>query len=270
MDGTLIGNDSLVSETSAGIISDLSREGALITVATARTPATVEPLLKNTYTSIPAIVMTGAAMWDRTNRRYIDVRALPSDSVTALLDSFGRHGISPFVYTLSSGANITVFHTRSLSRQEENFYMERSGLRLKEFRFVNSLKPSEIGDSPILMLGIGPDENIMTLAGELRRTGRLSISAFHDIFNHDIAYIEVFGLGVSKASAVTRLKEMTDAESVTVYGDNLNDLTMFDIADEAVAVENAFPEVREKANRVIGSNSASSVALDIKEHYKAC
>ncbi len=101
MDGTLLGNDSLVSETSAGIISDLSREGALITVATARTPATVEPLLKNTYTSIPAIVMTGAAMWDRTNRRYIDVRALPSDSVTALLDSFGRHGISPFVYTLS-------------------------------------------------------------------------------------------------------------------------------------------------------------------------
>ena len=65
MDGTLLGSDSRVSEFTAETISRLSRQGALITVATARTPATVVPLLAETYTSVPAIVMTGAALWIR-------------------------------------------------------------------------------------------------------------------------------------------------------------------------------------------------------------
>ncbi|MDE5554439.1 MAG: HAD hydrolase family protein, partial [Muribaculaceae bacterium] len=65
MDGTLLGGDSMVSSETAAIISDLTRRGALITVATARTPATVVPLLADTLTTPPAIVMTGAAMWLR-------------------------------------------------------------------------------------------------------------------------------------------------------------------------------------------------------------
>ena len=59
MDGTLLGTDSRVSCETAEIVSGLSRCGTAITVATARTPATVDVLLEDTYTSIPAIVMTG-------------------------------------------------------------------------------------------------------------------------------------------------------------------------------------------------------------------
>lgn len=46
MDGTLLGDDGLVPAESARIISELSHAGAMISVATARTPATVEKLLK--------------------------------------------------------------------------------------------------------------------------------------------------------------------------------------------------------------------------------
>ena len=69
MDGTLLGRDSRVSAASAEIISDLSRRGALITVATARTAATVVPLLSSTFTLPPAIVMTGVAFWNRSINR---------------------------------------------------------------------------------------------------------------------------------------------------------------------------------------------------------
>ena len=72
MDGTLLDNNSLVSPGTAAIISELSRHRVLITVATARTPATVDPLLANTYTRCPAIVMTGAAMWDRETRSLVN------------------------------------------------------------------------------------------------------------------------------------------------------------------------------------------------------
>ena len=74
MDGTLLAPDSRVSSESAQLITELSKQGALITVATARTPATVEPLLEDTYTSLPAIVMTGASLWDRRSKTYLRPR----------------------------------------------------------------------------------------------------------------------------------------------------------------------------------------------------
>lgn len=88
LDGTLLGPDSRVSGESARIITDLSRRGALITVATARTPATVEPLLHDTLTTIPAIVLTGASMWDRSRRVYLDPMTLAAGSADSLKPHF--------------------------------------------------------------------------------------------------------------------------------------------------------------------------------------
>ena len=50
LDGTLLDGCSQVSQRSAAIISELSRKGVMISVATARTPATVRPLLAQTHT----------------------------------------------------------------------------------------------------------------------------------------------------------------------------------------------------------------------------
>lgn len=83
MDGTLLGSDSRVSEFSASTISELTRRGALITVATARTPATVVPLLASTGTTPPAIVMTGTAYWLRDEARFDKVCFVPRDDVEA-------------------------------------------------------------------------------------------------------------------------------------------------------------------------------------------
>ena len=45
LDGTLLSSDSVVSVRSVDIINELIERGAMITVATARTPATVANLL---------------------------------------------------------------------------------------------------------------------------------------------------------------------------------------------------------------------------------
>ena len=76
LDGTLLGADSRVSQRSTAILNELVRRGVMFTCATARTPATVQPLLSGIRQSVftdaegmqrplPAIVMTGAGMWNR-------------------------------------------------------------------------------------------------------------------------------------------------------------------------------------------------------------
>lgn len=264
LDGTLLGTDSEVSEESAEIISGLSRRGALITVATARTPATVEPLLRRTFTSIPAIVMTGAALWDRERQAYTDTVMVDPDIIPDIIQMYAAAGVSPFHYQIpSDGSVMRVYHSSDLTRCERRFVDDRLHLKLKKFVFTSAGELALPYPDTVLIFAMGPHEKLAPVADKLSREPRCSFSFYNDIFNRDLSYIEIFGAGVSKASAISRLARKLGAEKITVYGDNLNDLPMMRIADESVAVANAVDEVRRIADRTIGPNSESSVARDI-------
>ena len=47
---------------------------------------------------------------------------------------------------------------------------------------------------------------------------------------------------------------------IVAFGDGKNDMDMFEIADEAYAVENAVDELKAIATDVIGSNDSDAVA----------
>lgn len=265
MDGTLLGRDSQVSARSAGIISDLSARGAMITVATARTAATVDPLLSSTVTNVPAIVMTGAARWLRDRREYDNVSFIPEKDLCEIFEVCGKYDIHPFVYALETRSFQRVFHDgERLSLQEENFVAERRNLPLKHFE-LNCR--ADANSAIMLCYAMGYHERLFAAAAELRRRGDLAVSCYYDIFNHEIAHLEIFAPGVSKAAAVSALKQSTGAERLVVFGDNLNDIPMLEVADYAVAVENAFDEVKQVADRVIGPNTADSVAEFIKTDF---
>lgn len=266
MDGTLLGSDSLVSSRSAAIISDLTNRGALITVATARTPATVVPLLSSTLTTPPAIVMTGAAMWMRDPGCFSAAHFIPETDLEQIEYICGEYGLSPFVYTMDSPAFLSVYHSGSrLSEYEQSFYEVRKNLKLKRF-YLNCKVPDN--KQVVLCYAIGRHEQIFAAYEQLRQRADLSLSCYYDIFNHDVAHLEMFAWGVSKAAAVAALKEKIQARRVVVFGDNINDLPMMKVADYAVAVDNAFEEVKQCADIVIGPNTADSVARFIRDDFE--
>lgn len=268
LDGTLLGSDSRVSERSAAIISELSRDGALITVATARTPATVVPLLAGTFTRPDAIVMTGAATWNRRKNSFGTVCYMPEADVTAGLDICRLMDVHPFVYTMGAdNRQLDVYHgAPAMNKAEEKFYLERRHLSLKHFHIGTALPPHSLPRT-MLFFAAGERAKVETVAEALREHTECSVSCYPDIFNHSVANLEVFAPGVSKAAAVLALKRRVGADRLVVFGDNLNDLPMLAVADVAVAVENAFPEVKEKADIVIGPNYTDSVANFILHDY---
>lgn len=264
MDGTLLNPDSRISGRTASIITELSRRGVLFTVATARTPATVEPLLSATVTLPPAIVMTGAAMWDRVRHAYIDTHFIPAETAASIVGACAAHGIRPFSYTLDSTGIIRTYYNGRSSRREQKFIDERAHLPLKRFEINPAGDAATSYPDTVLIFALGSPDRIYPLADELREQCRCSVSSYPDIFNRDSAFLEVFAPGVSKASAVEKLKRMTGADRLTVFGDNINDLPMMAVADVAVAVGNALPEVKAAADIVIGSNRDDAVALYVE------
>ena len=268
LDGTLLDADSKVDPITAQILSRLAEEGVMFTPATARTPATVHPLLHSVgqsyYTDnqgerrpIPAIVMTGGALWDRTARRFESCTLIPADDAQKIVDTFAHEALRPFIYCLSGDCFLNVYHPLAMSRRENAFYQERRHLELKRFHLDQN--PSSL-TSVALFFAIGPVKAIKQASHTLSEVTDCATAWYPDVIMPDTGLIDIYAPGVSKALAVKQMAKRVDASEVVVFGDNLNDLPMMGVATEAVAVDNALPQVKAAADTVIGPNTARSVA----------
>lgn len=266
MDGTLLGSDSRVSSRSAEMLSELCAAGAMFTVATARTAATVRPLLAGIDMNLPAIVMTGAARWDFSNEKYRDVQFMPEKSLSEASESCAAFGVFPFIYAMDPDMkSLDVFHKAAeMSKTERGFYLDRA--HLKRFHLASDVT-GQFRSRTVLMFATGPEDAVCAAANALRETGRFSVYCYPDIFKEGIANLEVFSEGISKAAAIIRLRDELGAERLVVFGDNLNDLPMLGIADVAVAVGNALPAVKEAADTVIEPNYTDAVARFIYQDF---
>ncbi len=269
LDGTLLNSDSKVSRRSAEILSQLSSKGALITVATARTPATVEPLLADVASTVPAIVMTGASLWDRVNKCYFDTRFIDAATSRSVRETAARYGVDPFTYTLGDNGILDIYRNGTIAPCVRNFIDERSHLPLKRFHLDTPEGDDYALPRTVLFFAMGKPDKIFPLADELRATIPCSVSSYLDIFFDDTAIIEVLAPGLSKADSVKKIAKRYDAKRIVTFGDNLNDLSMMEIADVAVAVDNARDEVKRAADIIIGTNDEDSVARFIADDFSA-
>ena len=266
LDGTLLGSDSRLSAKSIDLLNDSIAKGVLFSVATARTPATVSRLLADVDCRIPLIVMTGAAVWDRNRNQYIHACFHRESTARLLLSIYREYGLSTFIYTLGEDNRIHIYHIGKLSDLERKFMAERSDTPYKIFHIPDD------GDSDIpevcfgrilLFYSMRPTAEVKRVHDIIKDHTDLRAVFYHDIFGDEIALMEVFSPDASKANAVRILARSLGADRIVAYGDNVNDLPILEIADDSVAVENAVDAVKDVASRVIGPNTADSVAADI-------
>lgn len=273
LDGTLLDGDSRVSPASAAMLTRLADAGVMVTPATARTPATVQPLMRNVgqplYSGsdgklrpLPAIVMTGAGLWNRAEARFDSCELIPQVDAVRIRDTFAEAGLRPFVYCLSGDSFINVYHPAAMTRRENSFYQERRRLALKRFHLDQN--PSR-WDLVALFFAIGPVREVEEVTSRLAGVTECAAAWYPDIMMPDTGLVDLYAPGVSKARAVQNLAAETGAGEVVVFGDNLNDIPMMRVADVAVAMENALPQVKAEADVVIGRNTEDAVPRFIME-----
>lgn len=270
LDGTLLGPDRKVSAESARLINEAVSDGAMFSVATARTPATVGPLLDGVKSPLPFIVMTGAAIWSREDNRYVYAAFHREETARRLVALYREHRLSTFVYILGDDNLIHIYHLGDMSELERGFMEERLNTLYKKFHILGRDEdelPEKL-DKVLLFYSMRPTEEVRSVYDEIKDREDLRAVFYHDMYGDEIALMEVFGPEASKANAVRRLADMVGAERIVAYGDNVNDIPILEVADDAVAVDNAVELARLAAGRVIGPNCEDSVAKDIKMQTK--
>ena len=268
LDGTLLNSSSRLSDTTVACLNTLIKEkGICFTVATARTPATVTTLMERVGTTLPYIVMAGAAFWDNARREYSSVRIIDNRIIARLLDIFAGSVINPFIYRRHDSC-IYAHHIPHLTENEKVFISERQIPELKKVVFDNIITPND-KDGAMLVMSMGEYVELRRIADEIDRRGiACTYMCYHDIFDKSQGFLEIYAQGTTKAAAIKQMAEEINADRTVVFGDNLNDIPMMRIANCSVAVGNAFDEVKNAASEVTLTNDEDAVVRWIENDLR--
>jgi HAD superfamily hydrolase (TIGR01484 family) len=100
----------------------------------------------------------------------------------------------------------------------------------------------------------------------LHKMPEVEASFMNDSYSDDLWMLEVFSSQASKENAVRFIRKTYGFEKTVGFGDNLNDLPMFEACDVRVAVENAAAEVKAAADFICDTNNNGGVIKWLEEN----
>ena len=78
----------------------------------------------------------------------------------------------------------------------------------------------------------------------------------------------MFSDKASKKNALLKLQDMLKCQEIVVFGDNLNDISMMEIADRSYVPANALAEVKKLAVRILADCDHDGVAEFLAEEWE--
>ena len=259
LDGTLLSPNVTVTKRTLRIINDLMHQGLLFTVATARSIASVKYILEDLDLTLPIILMNGVCIYDPANKDYIKIESFSRDDVDLLISIIEENHLKGFLYTINNGKLATYYEELS-NRALKDFCEERVSKYNKAFVQVNNF--SSLADDTIIYFTLMDyKNNLDRLYQIVKKLPNINSVLYKDNYNPDMWFLEIFSKNASKYHSVQFLRSYLSVDSIIGFGDNQNDMPLFDACDKSYAVGNAIDELKLRADGVIGRNTEDAVAI---------
>lgn len=253
LDGTLLRNDATVSPYTAEIIGRVIAGGSMFTYATARAYTSASAITREIIPNIPAVVYNGTFIVNASTGERISVRSMTHEESAYVLSVFEKYGVSPIVYSIIDGVEKYSFSYEELPTASKIFLDKRKGDARE-----NPTTPDRLGDGEVFHFSSLADEVRLAAIRDVLKAD-FPVELFFDRYFHEM-FLEIHPKGATKAEGVLGLKKLLGCDRIVCFGDGTNDVPMFRAADEAYAVDNAVPELKELAASVIGGNEHDGVA----------
>ena len=260
LDGTLLLPNECLSDHTRSTLNALIERGLLFSYATARSFVTASRVTEGLCAQFPVIVYNGAFIIDNKTEEILLSNYFAPESVGEIRRILEQAGISPIVYAFVDSVEKFSSHDAESTEGARRFLATRKGDR----------RENPVGSADELYTGevfyftcIDAQERLAPVYQQLKDKHTC-------IFHQDIYtgghWLEILPKEATKASAALALKARLGCDKIVAFGDGKNDIPMFQIADEAYAVENAVDELKAVATAVIGANTEDSVVKWLIEH----
>ncbi|KIM03932.1 MAG: haloacid dehalogenase [Sulfurovum sp. AS07-7] len=266
LDHTLLRSDQSISSFTKDIINQITKDH-LFTVATARSFHKVKEFLEDVKPNAPMILLDGT-MITTSEKKIIDLKLLSKEISNAIVYEGQKFGIYPFIIGLEDNSIEELFwYPKVLNEHQKDVlknYQNDPRLALKD--------PIMAMERVLKVVYFGSYEVLNPLTDHLK-------NIFGDVLEYKLSP-EKYGGGWfltllhpegDKSHAITKVLEYIDFShnDLTVFGDSINDIEMFKLANISVAVANALDEVKQEANIILPhSNDEDGVAMYLSKLIK--
>ena len=272
LDGTLLRSDGSLSPYSVQTLTRLIGEGMHFTVASARGCGPIRSALGDLRLRLPVIATDGAYVSDLATGRHLAVHALPPGIAHDLWALFHGREHSPFLFTYDGTADRFYYTADSLRNDGMRRFHRKREIRQDPVpRRLEDLRDGLDGQV-VRFKFIDVLPRIQDLEGEIRRRHDDIVQIrCHENYDALWYHLTVQDARATKAQGATALKRLLDLAHcrLMAFGDQINDIDMFRMADEAYAVAGAAPELAEHATAIIGSNDDDAVARWLEHRWHA-
>ncbi len=263
LDGTMLTSDGKLSDFSANIVSKLIEKGVLFSVATARTAATVVDMFKDTGLNTPIALMNGVCIYDSLAKRNVLTHSIDKETAVQVLSVYASANKHPMLY-FDKGDYLEIVYTEIDNVHQYEYITDRNARNLK--KFIKADKYNLDVDSDLLyIVCFDKPSEIEGIYNQISCFDGV-ISCFYSDNYTDCNFLETMNSSISKGTAALEIKRLTGADRIVAFGDNLNDIPLFRVADESYAVSNAHYELKKIATGVIDSNDCDAVVRFICKH----
>ncbi|MCB0839633.1 MAG: HAD family hydrolase [Bacteroidetes bacterium] len=272
LDGTLLKNDACLSDYSRKNLEMLLAKEIPFSVATARSVVTVRHVLGNLPLRLPVVCSNGAYITDFQSGERLFVNSMDSQIVDEIIRMIRRVKGNVFLSTFDGTED--KLYLEPIQNEGMKWYRDNRIFH-KDPR-LNDIKNclDHLHESIICINFIERPEVLKEIESELERIyGDQLVMYIYDV--NEVPgwnWLSIYDRRATKARAIQHLIESLgyETEHLTVFGDHLNDISMFEMAGWGVATGNARSELKAIASEVIGTNETDSVVkylLKVTAHH---
>ena len=248
LDHTFLRNDLSISDYTKSIWNAKAHD-SILSVATARTYKKTVEFLDDVHINAPMILLDGSLI-ATTDKKIIDTKFISQDVADNIIDEGIKLGIYPFILALADENLNEAFLYSDICNIHQSEVLTRYAKddNLKECKNIRAMKDNfkvvYMGEESILR---ELHENLVNIfGGELKFI--LAPEAYVDCY-----FLTILHKNADKSHGIKSVSEYVgfDLEKLTVFGDNFNDVGMFELAKTAVAMANAQEGVKEQADIIL-------------------
>ncbi len=265
LDNALTNSEGQISSYTKIKLSQLIQKGALITVASRRSSASIVPILEGIPFNLPVITLNGAALYDIKAGTYLYCKTIPYAAAKEVLSIFEQRGLNCFVHTIVNDI-LHIYYGSFTNSAEEKLYHESKFHPLKNY--ICSPLPEE--RDVVFFRAVDTPDMIKRLYGAVLRLNcseQINADYYPDKSNEGYYFLEIYSAEASKANAVFELRKRLSLDRVAAFGNDKSDITMIDDADYGYAVANASEEIKEMAPNFIGSCDSDAVVKTMEKLF---
>ncbi len=265
LDFTLLLSDATLGARTVAVVNRLIEAGHHFTCATARSGRSAVRVTTGLRLTLPLITYGGAVRVDAETGSIDCVEPLPAQTVAAITAATKTHPrVEPLLFAMVDGRDRVCWRQHHATEHVDSFTSRRAS----DPRLLPLQEWEQLADAAVFYATlIGERDDIDGLRGEL-------LPALTDCFgtvgpdgyNRHQTWFEIMSRHATKAAATRRIANQISADQVIAFGDNLNDVPLFELADHSCAVANAVPQLLNLADEVLPSNDEEGVASWLERH----